>query len=104
MIEENKDLFAKFAAVHAAYGLDEEKNQAEFNREGEKVLEVIRNWENKLCRQSEKAGYAGFTGNLAEKFQKEIKSHFSLIDHIGIIIKEKPKTGSEFKIDQIKLK
>ncbi len=87
MLEHNKGLFEKFREVHQHYTLEEEKYQEEFNKEGEKVLAVIHEWENKLCSQSEKGGYGVFTGNLAEKFQAEIKKEFPLIDHIGIIVK-----------------
>lgn len=88
MLETNKELFDKFAKVHADYGLDEEKNQEEFNKVGAEVLRVVCEWENKLCSQSEKAGFSSYTGNLAEKFQAEIKNHFPLIDYVGIVVKK----------------
>lgn len=88
MLDSNKELFDKFARLHADYGMDNDKYQEEFNQEGEKVLKVIHEWENRLCAHSEKAGYANYTGGLAEKFQAEVKSHFALIDHIGIIVKK----------------
>ncbi len=88
MTEANKELFDKFANIHADYGMDQDKYQEEFNKVGEEVLRIVHDWENKLCSHSEKAGYGGYTGNLAEKFQQEIKSHFPLIDHIGIVVKK----------------
>lgn len=88
MVDANKELFDKFAKIHTDYGMDNDKFQEEFNKEGEKVLKVVHEWENRLCSHSEKAGYANYTGNLAEKFQAEVKSHFPLIDHIGIIVKK----------------
>jgi hypothetical protein len=97
MTEANKELFDKFAKLHVDYGMDNDKYQDEFNKEGGKVLAVIHEWENRLCSHSEKAGYANYTGNLAEKFQQEVKSHFPLIDHIGIIVKK-------FRLGQIKLR
>ena len=85
MIRENRDIFDKFANLHTDYGMDQNKYQEEFNKEGQKILGIIHEWENKLCSQSEKAGFGSYTGNLAEKFQTEIRSHFPLIDHIGIV-------------------
>lgn len=85
MLEENKDAFEKFKVVYANYGMDDEKYQDEFNREGEKILKIINEWESKLCSHSEKAGYANYTGNLAEKFQAEVRNAFPLIDHVGIV-------------------
>jgi hypothetical protein len=85
MLKENKEVFDEFTILHANYGMDEEKYQDEFNKEGEKILKIVNEWENKLCSQSEKAGFANYTGNLAEKFQAELRSAFPLIDHVGII-------------------
>ncbi len=96
MLKENKEAFDKFRILHANYGMDEEKYQVEFNREGEKILKIVNEWENKLCSQSEKAGYANYTGNLAEKFQTELRSAFPLIDHVGIV-----STRSTFKIKKL---
>ncbi len=88
MLESNKELFDKFKSLHANYGLDEETYQEEFNSEGEKILKVANDWENKLCSQSEKAGFGNYTVNLAEKFQGELRRHFPLIDHVGIVVKK----------------
>ena len=85
MVSENKKAFDEFKTLHANYGIDEEKYQAEFNKKGQKILRIVHEWENKLCSQSEKAGFESYTGNLAEKFQAEVRSHFPLIDHVGII-------------------
>lgn len=96
MLEENKTVFDKFAKLHLDYSLEEEKYQDEFNKEGEKVLKIVHEWEDKLCKQSEKAGFGSYTGGLSEKFQKEVKGHFPLIDHIGIIV-------NKFSLKKIKL-
>ena len=96
MLEANKELFEGFKILHDEYALSPEKWQTEFNREGEKVLEVIRDFENRLCLQSEKGGYGVFTPALAEKFRLEVKKQFPMIDYIGL------KT-EEFILKKIKL-
>jgi len=96
MINNNKELFDKFQMVHDRYALDEEKWQEEYNKEGGKILDVIREYENKLCSQSEKGGYSHFTPKLSEKFRAEIKKHFSMIEHIGIKVEV-------FEVKKIKL-
>lgn len=104
MVEENKDLFDEFTKAHFEYSIDEDKNQENFNRIGEKVLNITHEWENRLCKTSEGAGFGNYTVNLAEKFQTEIRSHFPLIDHVGIIVSKKPvSTTSSFSIKKIKL-
>ena len=97
MLEAEAELFEKFAKLEVKYSQDEDAHQEEFNKLGEKVILVAKEWENKLCRQSEKAGYSSYTTGLAEKFQAEVKKHFPLIDHVGIIIKP-------FSIKRIALK
>lgn len=97
MVSENKPVFDKFTKTHFEYSIDQGANQEEFNAVGENVLSVIHEWEDRLCKQSEKAGFGSYTSGLAEKFQAEIKSHFPLIDHIGIVV-------NKFSIKKIKLR
>lgn len=96
MLNNNKELFENFQRLHDRYVLDEEKWQEKFNEEGEKILDVVREYENKLCSQSEKGGYSNFTPKLAEKFREEIKKHFSMIEHVGIKVET-------FSLKKIKL-
>ncbi len=98
MLDAEKELFDSFRLLHGEYALakDTEPLQAKFNQEGEKVLKVVRTWEDKLCHQSEKGGYGVYSGNLAEKFQAEVKKEFPMIDHVGIIVKT-------FSLKKIKL-
>ncbi len=96
MLDANKEAFDSFKKLHDKYGLDKERYQDEFNKEGEKILLITHEWENKLCSQSEKAGYGGYTGGLAEKFQTEVKREFPLIDHVGIVV-------SRFSVKKINL-
>jgi gamma-glutamylcysteine synthetase len=96
MIEENKEIFEKFKILHANYGMEEEKYQNEFNIEGQKILDIAHEWENRLCKSSEGAGFGTFTVKLAEKFQEEIRIHYPLIDHVGIV-----STRSTFQIKKL---
>lgn len=91
MINENKDFFDEFTKAHFEYSIDQDKNQETFNKIGIKALGIMHEWENRLCKTSEGAGFGNYTANLAEKFQTEIRSHFPLIDHVGIIVKKSPK-------------
>lgn len=88
MVEENKKLFDDFKKIHDKYALNEEELQEEFNKEGEKVLTVVRFWENRLCKNSETGGYGTFTTKLAEKFQNEVRKTFPKIDNVGLIIEK----------------
>lgn len=86
MLEYNKDLFDAFRQIHSQYELDPEATQALFNEEGEKVLRIIRRYENILCGKSESGKYGKFSSTLSDKFWSEIRLHFPQIDSVGKLI------------------
>jgi hypothetical protein len=110
MLETKKELFDSFRFIHNEYAIaaDPDKLQDKFNKEGEKVMLIVRDWEQKLCSQSEKAGFGSYTTSLAEKFQAEVKKEFPMIDHVGVIVKKytlTPKTLVRgFTLKKIELK
>jgi len=114
MLDEHKTEFEAFAQVHAKYQLDQQKHQAEYNKVGKPIQDIIREWEQRLCGHSEKGTYAQFSSKLAEKFQAEVKAFFPMIDFIGVKVsgppldvsattapKEKPKPKTDPDIDAI---
>lgn len=103
MLKAEKELLEPFREVHDKYALDNEKWQNEFNIEGEKVLEIVREWESRLCRDTERGMYSNFSTKLAEKFQVEVKKHFPLIDHVGIKISYEPASSGGFMLKKIKI-
>lgn len=104
MLEVEKEVFDKFKKLHDAYSLNPDGLQEKFNQEGEKILEIISQWENKLCMQSEKGGYANFTNKLAENFRQEVRKIFPQIDNVGIIIEQQPSTNHSSQTDVFTLK
>jgi len=98
MLLENKKLFDDFKRLHDEYALEPEELQEEFNQKGEKILEIIREYENRLCANQERGMYNKFSANLAEKFQNEVRSYFPMIDHVGLKLEK-----SSFSIKKIKL-
>ena len=83
MLEIHDELFKSFKVIHDQYMKNPKKYQKLFNEEGEKVLPIIRRYENILCAKSENGRYGKFSSNLAEKFWTEIRLLFSKIDFIG---------------------
>ena len=100
MLDQNKELFASFKKVQSEYEKDPDSTQEKLNKQGEKVMLVIRNYENKLCGTTERGGFGSFSGKLAEKFQNEVRKAFPKIDYIGIIVKKPEK---EFVLKKINL-
>lgn len=107
MVDDNKVLFESFKMLHDEYGLNGTGLQDKFNKEGEKILDIVREYENRLCSNTERGMYNKFSTNLAEKFQNEVRKKFPMIDHIGLKVTTTPskvkKAAKEFVIKKIKL-
>jgi sugar-specific transcriptional regulator TrmB len=84
MLEENPELFQSFGELHDKYEKDQQKYKAEFDKLGDKVLEVIRHYEDKLCMTSERSRMSKFTTNLSELFWGLVREKYSLIDDVGV--------------------
>lgn len=84
MMEENKEVFEKFKNLHDHYTLEPQKYQEEFNCEGQKILDIVQDWENRLCATSENSGYGRYSTNLSDKFREEVKKYLPKINSIGL--------------------
>lgn len=84
MTEQNQELFKKFAEIHNKFQSDPESNPDAFHTVGRDVLDVIRDWERRLCSGTEKSHYAQYSSKLSEKFWNEVKKDFPLIDRVGV--------------------
>lgn len=102
MLTENKEVFDAFKKLHAEYTLNPNSLQSKFNSEGEKIIEIVREYENRLCSNTERGMFNKFSVNLAEKFQNEVRKIFPMIDHVGLIV-EKPQYKEAFEIKKINL-
>lgn len=84
MVDANAQLFAEFQHIHDNYKLDRKSWSQQFHAEGKKVVEVIREWEHKLCSGMERSNNAVYSSKLAEKFWSEVKQMFSHIELVGV--------------------
>ncbi len=101
MLSDNKELFDDFKIIHDAYNLDSSL-QDEYNQKGKPVIEIIREYEDRLCGRSEGSGYAAYSGNLAEKFWGEIRKDFPMIDRVGVVIR-KAAPDPDFSVPKIEV-
>ena len=76
MLEENQELFNDFKKLDDTAG--------DFHSAGNKVLRVIRRYEDELCSRSEGGGFSKFSENLSEKFWEEIRGYFPTIDTVRL--------------------
>lgn len=84
MLEENKELFDEFKPIHDAYVLNPAANQSKYNAIGATVMDVIREYERRLCAKMGAGQYSKFSMNLSEKFMEEIKNIYPKIMFIGV--------------------
>lgn len=106
MIDENKETFAAFKVLHDKYALDPRAHQKEYNEGGSKIQDIIRDYDDRLCRNTERGVYNKFSGGLSEKFHAELKKVFPMIEHIGLIPQEPESPQKEtlnFSIKKIQL-
>lgn len=86
MTEEHKELFENFADIHREYELNPKEWQKLLNQYGGEVVEVIREYERRLCANMATGKYGQFSSNLSEKFWAEVKKIFPKIDFVGVKI------------------
>lgn len=87
MIDQNWPLFKTFTDLHDAYALKPEQLQDQFNQEGAKIMELIRQWERKLCKDQERGQFGKFSAGLSDKFWELVRKDYPKIDFIGVKIK-----------------
>jgi hypothetical protein len=86
MVTKYEKEFDDFQILHDKYEKDPKKWQGDFNREGAKIMEIVREYENRLCGHMENTQNATYSASLAEKFRNEIKRYLPKLDMIGVTI------------------
>lgn len=84
MISSNQAVFDEFKKIHDLFGKDRMKYQDEFNRQGEVIMDIIHDWEKRLCARMEGGKNGVYSAKLSEKFKDEIKNIYPLIDLVGV--------------------
>ena len=84
MLEYNEDLFKNFKELSHKYEMNPLNIKSEFETEREKVLRVVRRYENILCSKSEGGKYGKFSGKLADKFWESVRAYLPKIDLVGM--------------------
>lgn len=78
--------FEEFRQIHDQYRLDNKTHQSEFNRVGKPILEIIREYENRLCSGMERGVFGKYSDKVAEKFWDRVKKEFPLVELVGVEI------------------
>ncbi len=78
-----KELLEEFKDIHDQYVEQPEKWQEEFNTKGAKIMEIMRDFELRLCANSEGGRYGKYASNLADKYWNELRKTYPKIDFVG---------------------
>jgi hypothetical protein len=84
MVDKHEADFAAFQPIHDGYKQDRKKWSKQFHSEGQKVVDIIREWEQRLCSGMERGNNAVYSAQLSEKFWGEVKKRFSHIELVGV--------------------
>ena len=84
MVDNNWKTFTAFKNLHDRYLKEPEVWHLQFNSEGENILKIIREWERRLCKQTEKGQYSKFSSSLADKFWELVRADYPKIDFVGV--------------------
>lgn len=88
MFDQHKPVFMAFLTVHDNFKANPEKYTEAFHTEGKKVLDIIRDWDRRLCSSMGRGKFSGYTQQLSEKFWNEVRKDFSLIDKVGVTVRK----------------
>lgn len=89
MMDNHQSDFQSFLKVHDAYQEDPNKWSEEFHTQGRDILDIIRNYERRLCSRMERGSHGKYSNTLSEKFWGLIKKQLPLVEHIGVRISKK---------------
>lgn len=84
MYEQNDELFKEFKSVHDAFAQNQKAYAATFHGLGQKVVDIMRDWERRLCRNMGKGQFSAYAVKLSEKYWAEIEKEFPLIRKVGV--------------------
>ena len=88
MEEQNKELFAEFFQIHQLFEMEGEKHQEKFHSVGQKVVDIVRDWDRRLCSAMGKGAFSQYSQKLSEKFWDEVRVMFPLIDKVGVRVRQ----------------
>jgi hypothetical protein len=84
MIDQNKTLFDDFYKIHQQFKENKDQFRDIFNQDGQKVVDVIRDWDRRLCSAMGRGKFSVYSQQVSEKFWNLARQDFELIDLVGV--------------------
>ncbi len=83
MVTQNQKLFTDFKVVHDQY-VAKEIDQQKYNATGMRIVDIIRDWDRRLCSAMGRGAFSKYSEQLSEKFWSEVRKEYSHIDKVGL--------------------
>jgi glucosamine 6-phosphate synthetase-like amidotransferase/phosphosugar isomerase protein len=88
MIDDNRSVFDQFAKIHQQFEQNAEKAAEDFHQLGREVLDIIRDYDRRLCAAMGRGIYSVYSDKLSQKFWDLVREDFPKIDMVGVKIKK----------------
>lgn len=86
MVKDHQAVFNEFREIHELFKLDRNAHRAAFNTKGKEIMEILREYEDRLCQGMERGQFGVFSDKVSEKFWQRVKKDFSHIEMVGVEI------------------
>jgi len=86
MLKNNTELFSIFETIHNNYIINPDAWQEKLNNVGAEVMDIIKEYEDRLVSHQEGGKYSRFSTQTSEKFWQEIRKKYPKIDFVGVKI------------------
>jgi len=84
MSDQHEALFLEFDTIHAGYKENRKEWSGKFHTIGQQVVDIMRDYEQRLCAGMERSKNGVYSMKLADKWWEEIKKRYSHIDLVGV--------------------
>jgi len=84
MVDQHAEVFAAFKVIHDGYESDRKAWSQQFHAEGQSIVDLIREYERRLCSGMERGKNGMFSARVAEKFWAEVKTYLPSIERVGV--------------------
>lgn len=83
MLAQNAEKFEAFTVVHDQYQAGT-LDQANYNLKGRLVVDIVRDWDRRLCAAMGRGAFSKYSEQLSDKFWAQVRKDFPLIDKVGL--------------------
>jgi len=84
MRKEHQVLFDEFKTIHDLFAQSKKEHSVEFNRIGKLLMDILREYEDRLCSGMERGVFGKYSDKVSEKYWQRVKKDYPLIEFVGV--------------------